>query len=336
MGCCLKMNVNEVMTTDGAQDSGEESDASSLNFLPLNTQVPVVAKYWDPHRSSPAFPEDLEVNSSCSAMSKLKEPHCSETFILDELGIPKPVINSQSSISDLGNITMSTIRSHWSAQHTGRSTVCSEKSTLRSQSLPETPITEVTSQLYLGSYEDAKNEKKLLSRAISHTICLIGPKHEVAGIQQKHYPMSDFGKTDLKYLINNIWTFVEESQQPGKALFVHCMFGQNRSATIVIAILMKLHGHSLEGAFKIVKNKRPIVQINEQYAKQLSKMEEDLHGRKSVSNNWMEIKIANMSTGSVCFFGESMMNMDCKYEQLLAGKSSSKVTNVERLRVQKH
>jgi len=294
-------------------------DASSSN-LPLNSR-PVMSKYVHPLHPGSGFPEDSEVDtftSSCSTVSKLKQPPRSGALIIDELGLPKPAIDSQSSITDLGNFS-STIR--WCSQ-TGRSTMWTERSTLRSQSLPDTLITEVTSQLYFGSYEGATNEEELLSRAITHTLCLIGPKHEVPGIQHKHNPMSDWGQTDLKNLINDIWPFVEESQRPGKALFVHCMSGQNRSATIVIAILMKLHRWSLEGAFKIVKSKRPIVQINEQYAKQLSKMEEDLHGRKSMSNNWMEIKIANMSTGSVCFFGDSMMSVDGKYDHLLEDKGT--------------
>jgi len=314
MGSCLKIIVIEVMSTDEAPDSSEDSDASSIISMPLNPTWPVMLKYQPSHRAGSAFSDAVEVNSS---ISRLWQPYRSATLMTDGLGIPKPVTyNSQSSIiTDFGNIPSSTIHSQWSTE-------CSWRSTPRSQTPPDIPITKVTSQLYIGSYEGAKNEKLLLSRAITHTLCLIGPKHVVAGIQHKHNPMSDWGKTDLKILINNIWTFVEESQQPGKALFVHCLSGQNRSATIVIAILMKHHNWSLEGAFKILKNKRPIVHINENYAKQLSKMEEDIHGRNSVTKNWMEIKIVNMSTGSVYFFGDSMSNVDCKYNQKLEGNTS--------------
>jgi len=174
--------------------------------------------------------------------------------------------------------------------------------------IPSPPITEVTSQLYLGSWDDAKNEEELRSRGITHTLSLIGPKHLIAGIEHKHYPMSDWGKTDLRNLINNTWNFVEGSQRPGNALFVHCMSGQNRSATVIIAILMRWHGESLDEAFKDIKYKRPIVQIHEQYAKQLSQMEQNLHGRKSVTSNWMKIRNADMSTGSVAFYGDSMIS----------------------------
>jgi len=171
-------------------------------------------------------------------------------------------------------------------------------------------LTEVTPQLFFGSFEDAKNEQELRSRAITHIISLIGPTHLIAGIAHKHHPMHDMGNTDLENIINNLWTFVEQSQRPGKALFLHCMWGQNRSATIMIVILMKLHGWTLKEAFKFLKSKRPLVQINEQYAKQLAKIEQELYGCTSVTKNWMEIKDVDMDTGKVVFVGDSMMDYD--------------------------
>jgi len=167
------------------------------------------------------------------------------------------------------------------------------------------PLTEVTSQLYLGSFEDAKNEEELRSRGITHIICLIGPIHPIAGIEHRHNPMNDHGKTDLKQVMEELKAFVEESQQPGKSLFVHCISGQNRSATVVIAILMRITGKSLLDAWKVVMKKRPVVQINKGYAKQLTQMELELYGRTSVSENWMEIRSFNMDTGKVIFFGDS-------------------------------
>jgi len=177
-------------------------------------------------------------------------------------------------------------------------------------SMASPTLTEVTPQLFFGTFEDAKNEQELRSRAITHIISLIGHKHLVAGIAHEHHPMHDMGKTDLENIIDNLWTFVEESQRPGNALFVHCMWGQNRSASIMIVILMRRHGWSLKEAFKFLKRKRPLVQIHAQYAKQLAKIEQELYGRTSVSKNWMEIRAADMDSGKVVFFGDSIMSND--------------------------
>jgi len=293
MGCCIKINVDEVMaTTNEAQYSISEFHASSSKFMCSSSAG--MSTSWQPHLSGIVIPEDLGANAQ--SKSKFQQPHHSGTVLSGDLGIPK--YNS-----DFWKSTAST--APWSTQHS----MTGPPPTHCSESWTKTSITEVTSQLYLGSYEDAKNVEELRSRAITHTLTLIGKKHVIAGIKHMQKPMHDWGKTDLQILINNIWTFVVESQRPGNKLFVHCMLGQNRSATIMIVILMKLHGESLEEAFKIIKKKRPIVQINTEYAKQLSKMEQELHGRKSVTNNWMEIRRANMATGSVAFFGDSMMNV---------------------------
>jgi len=164
-------------------------------------------------------------------------------------------------------------------------------------------LTEITSQLYLGSFEDAKNEAKMVELGITHILSLIGPKHPIDGINHKHRPMNDNGHTNLKRLMKENWLFVMDSQQPGNKLFVHCMSGQNRSATVMISILMKLKGESnkLVDVYNLVKDKRPVVQINELYAKQLLELERDLFGTTTMSNDWMKIRSYDMKTGSVVF-----------------------------------
>jgi len=165
------------------------------------------------------------------------------------------------------------------------------------------PMTEVTTQLFFGSLEDASNEQKLFWHGITHVVSLIGPKHTIEGIKHKHKPMCDNGRTDLKKVITMLWPFIVESQEAGNKLFVHCQSGQNRSATVVLAILMKLKNKPcrLDELYTMVKKKRPIIQINEKYARQLSEMESELFGTISVPENWMAICSYDMETGSVWF-----------------------------------
>jgi len=165
-------------------------------------------------------------------------------------------------------------------------------------------MTEITSQLYLGSFEDAKNEAKVIELGITHILSLIGPKHPIKGIKHMHRPMNDNGNTNLKRLIKKIWPFVMNSQRPGNKLCVHCLSGQNRSATVMISILMKLKGepNKLVDVYKLVKDKRPVIQITELYAKQLLELERDLFGTTTMSNDWMKIRSCDSQTGSVLFF----------------------------------
>jgi len=288
MGCCLERNITDIVLVGGeAEDSCEESACSaSLHFLPRQ--------------------------SSYSPPSKVLPSNGSRSLSPVNIGFPELFIHAPSETN---------LQSSYDFQTVSRLSISAFGSSFLS-SMANPPITEVTPQLFFGSFEDAMNEVELQSRAITHTISLIGPKHQIAGMEQKHYPMNDMGKTDLGKIIDNLWTFVQQSQRPGNALFVHCMSGQNRSASIVVAILMRLKGWSLQEAFKIVKMKRPLVQINENYAKQLSQMEEELYGYTSVAKNWMEIRFADMESGKVLFFGDSYMSYDDQTPQEILQRKS--------------
>jgi len=287
MGCCFRTEV--VLVGAEAQESCEKSDCSdSLKILP----------------HQPTCSSSSRVLKSIGSNSISPPPA--------DIGFPDLVYVThdtplQSNYDFLAGSIVSTtaVGSSW-------------------QSSMANPITEVTPQLFFGSFEDAKNEQEMRSRGITNIISLTGPKHLIAGIAHEHYPMNDMGRTDLEKITNDLWAFIEQSQRPGNALFVHCMWGQNRSASIMIVILMRLHGWSLQEAFKFIKKKRPLVHIHEQYAKQLSKIEKELYGRTSVSKNWMEIRTVDMDTGKVVFFGDSMMDYDDQSIREMMERSSFK------------
>jgi len=115
-----------------------------------------------------------------------------------------------------------------------------------------------------------------------------------------HTPMSIDGQTKLKQVMDELWPLIAESQKPGKALFIHCMNGQNRSATVVLAILMQQWGKKLNEAWELLKKKRPTVQIDERYATQLLKTELELFGSNSLPDNWIKTASYNMKSGESC------------------------------------
>ena len=63
---------------------------------------------------------------------------------------------------------------------------------------PRNGYTKVTSQLFLGSMDDARNEAELRAKRVTHIISLIGHMHQIAGMKQMQCPMHDYGQTDLK------------------------------------------------------------------------------------------------------------------------------------------
>ena len=69
-------------------------------------------------------------------------------------------------------------------------------------------------------------------------------------------------------LINN---FIKENKD--KKILVHCFMGSSRSATVVIAYLIKYKGYSRRDALNFLKQKRDIVNINVDFFKQLKDYE---------------------------------------------------------------
>jgi len=58
-------------------------------------------------------------------------------------------------------------------------------------------------------------------------------------------------------------------------VFVHCHYGKSRSATVVIAYLMKIHKWKFEKCYEVVRRSRPCICPNESFIRQL-RMYEDM------------------------------------------------------------
>nr|XP_023650887.1 dual specificity protein phosphatase 10-like [Paramormyrops kingsleyae] len=69
----------------------------------------------------------------------------------------------------------------------------------------------------------------------------------------------------------------EEAHQRGRGVLVHCQAGVSRSATIVIAYLMKHTRMTMMDAYKYVRGRRPVVSPNLNFMGQLLEFERDLN-----------------------------------------------------------
>lgn len=62
-------------------------------------------------------------------------------------------------------------------------------------------------------------------------------------------------------------------QNPNMRVLFHCYAGVSRSSTIAIAYLMSIYGMSLDNAYNLVKQQRPIIQPNYGFAEALKNMQ---------------------------------------------------------------
>merc|ERR1719245_727927 len=121
------------------------------------------------------------------------------------------------------------------------------------------PMTKVQSNLYIGNEENSNDEDLLNSEGITHILSLIGHQSSVEKVERKQYPMNDKGRTDIKDVLDEVYDFMESGQKENNNLLVHCKLGQNRSAVVVIAFLMKKFKKTLYRAHRDLRKVRPII-----------------------------------------------------------------------------
>ena len=76
----------------------------------------------------------------------------------------------------------------------------------------------------------------------------------------------------LNTTITRMHEYLENTED--KTIFVHCFMGSSRSATIIIAYLIKYLKYTRRDALLFLKQRRPLVNINVDFFKQLLEFEE--------------------------------------------------------------
>ncbi|KAG1954372.1 protein phosphatase Slingshot homolog 3 [Pimephales promelas] len=125
--------------------------------------------------------------------------------------------------------------------------------------------------LYLGSEWNAANYEELHKNNVGY---ILNVTMEIDNFFPECFTymnirVYDVEATDLLSHWNNTYTFISEARKSGQAVLVHCKMGVSRSASTVIAFLMKQQGWTLDQALIHVRERRPIVQPNDGFLKQL-------------------------------------------------------------------
>ncbi|KAJ8338034.1 hypothetical protein SKAU_G00370000 [Synaphobranchus kaupii] len=135
--------------------------------------------------------------------------------------------------------------------------------------------------LFLGNERDAQDLELLLRLNISFVVNVTThlPLYHLATglVHYKRLPATDSSKQNLRQYFEEVFEFIEEAHQSGRGVLVHCQAGVSRSATIVIAYLMKHTLMTMTDAYKYVRSRRPVVSPNLNFMGQLLEFERDLN-----------------------------------------------------------
>ena len=136
----------------------------------------------------------------------------------------------------------------------------------------------VLNQLYLGNAAASKDLQFLKGKGITHVLvcadeCQVCfPEH----FEYKVLPLEDTIDFQILNYFQESFEFLEASISEGGTVFVHCRMGASRSASIVVAFVMKKLGYSFKKAFKFVKKLHPDTHPNFGFQKQLSSYSKQL------------------------------------------------------------
>ena len=134
-------------------------------------------------------------------------------------------------------------------------------------------IDKITDKIYLGDIDGASDFDYFSKEKINNVLSIINRSPDYSdekNINHKIINIEDFDDENIIKYFKECIEFIEKADK----IFVHCMCGISRSSAIVIAYLMWKAHCSYYDAYFFVKNRRPFIDPNDGFVKQLKIFEE--------------------------------------------------------------
>lgn len=134
--------------------------------------------------------------------------------------------------------------------------------------------------IYLSGDSGANNFAMISHLGITHILnvsdCIPNYYEDTSEITYMRVPIADCGSVVLKNYFPAVFAFINNALDSGGRILVHCFAGKSRSASFVIAYLMKYQAMSFKHAFEHVQKHRTVVEPNLGFELQLYAFEKTL------------------------------------------------------------
>ncbi|RWS09276.1 protein phosphatase Slingshot 2-like protein, partial [Dinothrombium tinctorium] len=160
---------------------------------------------------------------------------------------------------------------------------------------------EICEYLYLGTEWNASNLEELKHNGITR---ILNVSREI----DNFYPgifdyynvrVYDDETAELLRHWEETYRYIQDARKEGGKVLVHCKMGISRSASVVIAYLMKFKNWNLSKSLEYVKKKRNCIQPNTGFLEQLEVYQGILNASKQRHNSlWKSKSESNISSSS--------------------------------------
>ena len=132
-------------------------------------------------------------------------------------------------------------------------------------------INQITNELYISDFSSACDVQKLHENGITHIVTVIPG---VTAMYPNEFIYYTLNVVDRPYVNIDIYfdeavNFIDDAVKSGGKVLIHCQKGISRSATIIIAYLIKKKGYTATSALEKMKKSRSCVKPNKGFMQQL-------------------------------------------------------------------
>ncbi|XP_074658986.1 dual specificity protein phosphatase 19-like [Tubulanus polymorphus] len=125
--------------------------------------------------------------------------------------------------------------------------------------------------LILGSQDVALDYDELQKLKVTHILNVASSVDNAfpKKFTYKRIPILDLPNTNISEHFVDAIQFIDKARSKGGSVLVHCNAGVSRSATIVIAYLMKIERLSYDDAYDLARSARECIRPNDGFVQQL-------------------------------------------------------------------
>ena len=144
----------------------------------------------------------------------------------------------------------------------------------------------IENKLYIGDFASACNKEYLKELGITHIVtCIVGVSpHFPDDFNYMILEIPDIIDINIIPLFVHSNKFIDDAINSGGKVFVHCMYGISRSATIVTAYLKWKYNVSVSKALEWIRTNRPIVNPNKGFIVQLKEYDTNIETFYNIKN----------------------------------------------------